>query len=84
MNAVVPNGKDKADVSWTVPKPNCPAILEYVTPEEDARSGRGKYAVGRHEINYHYKHSSSVGTFSLSCPVVITVKGKKISMRTFG
>ena len=78
VNAEIPSGADRADVSWTVPKPlNCPATLTSVSPR-DASAGRGKFPIGEYEFNYHYEHSSASGTFSLACPVVVKVMGRSI------
>lgn len=77
VDAEVPSGKDRADVSWIVPEPNCPATLTSVL-SRDARAGHGKFPIGEYEFNYHYEHNSASGSFSLTCPVVIKVTGTSI------
>ncbi|XP_028404374.1 uncharacterized protein LOC114527012 [Dendronephthya gigantea] len=72
----LPAGRDTASVSWTIPRPNCPASLSSVSPPE-ARNGRGNYEIGKHEVTYNYVYSGASGSFSLACKVEITIKGKR-------
>ena len=75
VNTEIAGGSDTAFVSWTIPQPNCPATLSSVSPPE-ARNGKGRYPIGVYDVIYNYEHSSASGSFSLSCPVKITIKGK--------
>jgi hypothetical protein len=75
VNTEIAGGSDTAFVSWTIPQPNCPATLSSVSPPE-ARNGKGRYPIGVYDVIYNYEHSSASGSFSLSCPVKISIKGK--------
>ena len=75
VNAGIASGLNTAYVSWTIPKPSCPATLRSVSPPE-ARNGNGRYPIGKYDVIYNYEHNSASGSFSLSCPVEITIKGK--------
>jgi hypothetical protein len=75
VNAKVAGGSNTTFVSWTIPQPNCPATLSSVSPPE-ARNGKGRYPIGKYDVSYNYEYSSASGSFSLSCPVKITIKGK--------
>jgi hypothetical protein len=75
VNAKVAGGSNTTFVSWTIPQPNCPATLSSVSPPE-ARNGKGRYPIGVYHVSYNYEHSSASESFSLSCPVKITIMGK--------
>ena len=74
VSGKVPSGLNKAFVSWNVPKPNCRVSLSSVTPPE-ARDGKGSFSIGEHDVFYNYVHNSPTGSFSLQCPVKVTIEG---------
>ena len=76
VNAKVAGGSNTAFVSWTIPKPNCPATLRSVSPPEARNGINGSYPIGKYDVSYNYEYSSASGNFSLSCAVKITIKGK--------
>ena len=77
--AKIAGRSDTAFVSWTIPKPNCPASLSSVSPPE-ARNGNGSYPIGIYDVSYNYEYysSSDSGNFSLNCLVKIAVKGELV------
>ncbi|CAB3990655.1 Hypothetical predicted protein [Paramuricea clavata] len=75
VNAELAGGSKTVFVSWTIPEPNCPATLSSVSPPK-AGNGNGRYPIGKYDVRYNYEHSSASGSFSLNCPVKITIEGK--------
>jgi hypothetical protein len=75
VNAKIAGGSNTTFVSWTIPKPNCPATLSSVSPPE-ARNGSGRYPIGKYDVSYNYEYSSASGSLALSCLVEITITGK--------
>ncbi|XP_028414251.1 uncharacterized protein LOC114537309 [Dendronephthya gigantea] len=69
VNSEVEEGQDKKIlVSWTEPKPRCPA-----TPNPANPKLIGLFSIGNYTLYYNYTYSDKYGTFGIQCHVRIAV-----------
>ncbi|XP_028411833.1 uncharacterized protein LOC114534569 [Dendronephthya gigantea] len=72
VNSKVEEGQDKIFVSWTEPKPRCPA-----TPHPANPKFIGLFSIGNYTRYYNYTYSNKHQTFGIQCHVRIGVTENK-------